>query len=478
MAVRDTAWLTLEACREYIRGTCKRPDSECKFAHPAKTVTVENGKVIACFDSLKGRCTRENCKYLHPPPHLKTQLEINGRNNLAAQKLMQSIQSHQQHQLVQMQAMSSHVPLQQTIIPAQSVTPTTQTLASDVSGSLPSSVYSHINQYTPYIYTAGTHPQMIYAPQYANNMSVGTAQVPATYPYSQFLTSPIMNTPSQPGYAEVPIQPNHPHVFHSPYPFAFSPKPKNDRLEVCREFQRGVCSRGENECKFAHPGEEVTIDSTDNTATVCMDYIKGRCSRDKCRYYHPPPHLQVRIKSAQQHITQANTALTAAATILPTTAETNRLKRTSDISEDLLMAMPPMKKGPGMTAPMVPANFMYHPQLAAAVMGPQPLVQTLSMVPHQGTLPYLTQHLVQAQQRSENNEISDLSDTMPVCRDFKSGHCKRPNCKYAHVSEEYVEVVDGKVTMCRDAGKGKCIRPSCKYYHAPSSATTTATAIE
>ncbi|XP_071951229.1 muscleblind-like protein 1 isoform X6 [Antedon mediterranea] len=435
MAVRDTAWLTLEACREYIRGTCKRPDSECKFAHPAKTVTVENGKVIACFDSLKGRCTRENCKYLHPPPHLKTQLEINGRNNLAAQKLMQSIQSHQQHQLVQMQAMSSHVPLQQTIIPAQSVTPT--------------------------------------APQYANNMSVGTAQVPATYPYSQFLTSPIMNTPSQPGYAEVPIQPNHPHVFHSPYPFAFSPKPKNDRLEVCREFQRGVCSRGENECKFAHPGEEVTIDSTDNTATVCMDYIKGRCSRDKCRYYHPPPHLQVRIKSAQQHITQANTALTAAATILPTTAETNRLKRTSDISEDLLMAMPPMKKGPGMTAPMVPANFMYHPQLAAAVMGPQPLVQTLSMVPHQGTLPYLTQHLVQAQQRSENNEISDLSDTMPVCRDFKSGHCKRPNCKYAHVSEDYVEIIDGKVTMCRYAAQGRCARLKCKYYHPPNGVQST-----
>lgn len=34
----------------------------------------------------QGRCTRENCKYLHPPPHLKTQLEINGRNNLIQQK--------------------------------------------------------------------------------------------------------------------------------------------------------------------------------------------------------------------------------------------------------------------------------------------------------------------------------------------------------------------------------------------------------
>lgn len=35
---------------------------------------------------LQGRCSRENCKYLHPPTHLKTQLEINGRNNLIQQK--------------------------------------------------------------------------------------------------------------------------------------------------------------------------------------------------------------------------------------------------------------------------------------------------------------------------------------------------------------------------------------------------------
>lgn len=38
------------------------------------------------FTCAQGRCTRENCKYLHPPAHLKTQLEINGRNNLIQQK--------------------------------------------------------------------------------------------------------------------------------------------------------------------------------------------------------------------------------------------------------------------------------------------------------------------------------------------------------------------------------------------------------
>lgn len=51
--MRDTKWLTLEVCREFQRGTCSRPDTECKFAHPAKSCQVENGRVIACFDSLK-----------------------------------------------------------------------------------------------------------------------------------------------------------------------------------------------------------------------------------------------------------------------------------------------------------------------------------------------------------------------------------------------------------------------------------------
>ncbi|KAF7237400.1 Muscleblind-like protein 3 [Varanus komodoensis] len=51
--VRDTKWLTLEVCREFQRGTCSRSDTECKFAHPSRSCHVENGRVIACFDSLK-----------------------------------------------------------------------------------------------------------------------------------------------------------------------------------------------------------------------------------------------------------------------------------------------------------------------------------------------------------------------------------------------------------------------------------------
>ena len=80
-------------------------------------------------------------------------------------------------------------------------------------------------------------------------------------------------------------------------------------FQVCREFQRGTCSRQQTECRYAHPPESVTVDSTDNHITVCMDFLKGKCSRESCRYFHPPPHLQNQLKAVQQ---RANAAATNA----------------------------------------------------------------------------------------------------------------------------------------------------------------------
>ena len=50
---KDTRWLTLEVCREFQRNKCNRSETECKFAHPLAHVEIINGKVIACYDSLK-----------------------------------------------------------------------------------------------------------------------------------------------------------------------------------------------------------------------------------------------------------------------------------------------------------------------------------------------------------------------------------------------------------------------------------------
>ncbi|XP_037386976.1 muscleblind-like protein 1 isoform X6 [Pygocentrus nattereri] len=263
--IRDPKWLTLEVCREFQRGTCSRSDAECKFAHPAKSCQVENGRVIACFDSLKGRCSRENCKYLHPPPHLKTQLEINGRNNLIQQKNMAMLAQ-------QMQLANAIMPGSQLQpMPLFSVTPNLATNAGAAAAAAAATFNPYLGPVSPALMPAEILPS---APVLIGG-SPGVAPVPST-----------ANAAAASAAAAQKLL-------------------RTDRLEVCREYQRGNCSRGETDCRFAHPADSTMIDSSDNTVTVCMDYIKGRCSRDKCKYFHPPANLQAKIKAAQHQVNQA-----------------------------------------------------------------------------------------------------------------------------------------------------------------------------
>lgn len=285
--IRDTKWLTLEVCREFQRGTCSRPDTECKFAHPSKSCQVENGRVIACFDSLKGRCSRENCKYLHPPPHLKTQLEINGRNNLIQQKNMAMLA--QQMQLAN--AMMPGAPLQP--VPMFSVAPSLATNASAA--------------FNPYLGPVS----------------------PSLVPAEILPTAPMLVT-GNPG---VPVP--------AAAAAAAQKLMRTDRLEVCREYQRGNCNRGENDCRFAHPADSTMIDTNDNTVTVCMDYIKGRCSREKCKYFHPPAHLQAKIKAAQYQVNQAAAAQAAATAAAMALANMQLQQHTAFLPPGSILCMTP-----------------------------------------------------------------------------------------------------------------------------------------
>ncbi|XP_035478678.1 muscleblind-like protein 1 isoform X3 [Scophthalmus maximus] len=302
-SIRDTKWLTLEVCREFQRGTCSRPDSECKFAHPAKSCQVENGRVIACFDSLKGRCSRENCKYLHPPPHLKTQLEINGRNNLIQQKNMAMLA--QQMQLAN--AMMPGTQLQP--VPMFSVTPS---LATNANAAAAAAFNPYLGPVSPGLMPADMLPSAPVLVTSNPNVPVGAAAA----------AQKLMRT---------------------------------DRLEVCREYQRGNCTRGENDCRFAHPADSTMIDTNDNTVTVCMDYIKGRCSREKCKYFHPPAHLQAKIKAAQHQVNQA------AAAAAMTQSAVKSMKRPLDATIDL---RPALEKANGATTMFNAGMFQYQQALA------------------------------------------------------------------------------------------------------------------
>ncbi|XP_078693526.1 muscleblind-like protein 1 isoform X21 [Branchiostoma floridae x Branchiostoma belcheri] len=353
MAVRDNRWLTLEVCREFQRGTCTRPDTECRFAHPGKQVQVDNGRVVACFDSLKGRCTRENCKYLHPPPHLKSQLEINGRNNLIAQ-------ANAKNQILQQ-------------VPFQPILP-------------------------------GSQLQPMQATPQFNNIQAAAAFNPYLNPMAP---SSVGLVPT-----EVPFPSAVPLVPGASAPAVLPAKiARTDRLEVCREFQRGNCTRGENDCKYAHPTEGVTVDTSDNCVTVCMDYIKGRCTREKCKYFHPPPHLQAKIKAAQHQAQQAAAA----------------------------MGFPPGMV-PYAKRPTLDKSTLYNPQLAAQYQqaiasmqlqqGQQPFVPTAPMM-----LPAPAGAATAASNVPYFNAQNQPTDQLPVCRDFKAGNCKRPNCRYVHLVE-------------------------------------------
>ncbi|KAM6988492.1 muscleblind-like protein 1 isoform 2-T3 [Tautogolabrus adspersus] len=348
--MRDTKWLTLEVCREFQRGTCSRPDSECKFAHPAKSCQVENGRVIACFDSLKGRCSRENCKYLHPPPHLKTQLEINGRNNLIQQKNMAMLAQQMQ--------------LANAMMPGTQLQPVRHTLMFPdlVTGHNSSSGGTGVHAILPdFLSHPGAvwsfferNPMFSVTPSLATNMNAAAAAAAAFNPYLGPVSPGLMPADIMPS-ASVLVTSN-PNV---PVPAAAAAAAqklmRTDRLEVCREYQRGNCTRGENDCRFAHPADSTMIDTNDNTVTVCMDYIKGRCSREKCKYFHPPAHLQAKIKAAQHQVNQA------AAAAAMTQSAVKSLKRPLDATFDL---RPALEKANGATTMFNAGVFQYQQALA------------------------------------------------------------------------------------------------------------------
>uniref|UniRef100_A0A7N6BGD7 C3H1-type domain-containing protein n=1 Tax=Anabas testudineus TaxID=64144 RepID=A0A7N6BGD7_ANATE len=259
----------------------------------------------------------ENCKYLHPPPHLKTQLEINGRNNLIQQKNMAMLAQQMQ--------------LANAMMPGTQLQPV---------------------------------PMFSVTPSLATNANAAAAAAAAFNPYLG---------PVSPGLMPADILPSAPVLVTSnasvPVPAAAAAAQKlmrTDRLEVCREYQRGNCTRGENDCRFAHPADSTMIDTNDNTVTVCMDYIKGRCSREKCKYFHPPAHLQAKIKAAQHQVNQA----AAAAAMTQSTVKS--LKRPLDAPFDLGLpsVLPPLPKRPalekanGATTMFNAGVFQYQQALA------------------------------------------------------------------------------------------------------------------
>ncbi|XP_076336316.1 splicing regulator muscleblind isoform X1 [Tachypleus tridentatus] len=292
--VKDSRWLQLEVCREYQRNKCTRPDTECKFAHPPANVEVQNGRVITCYDSIKGRCNREKPPCKYFHP---------------PQHLKDQLLINGRNHLALKNALLQQMPLQQ-VLPGQIPT------------------VAATNSYMATLPTMATASS--FSPYFSPNPMMGMIPADAMAAPLSVIPTPMV-TPQK--------------------------VPRTDRLEVCREFQRGSCKRIETECRFAHPPEHVTVDGTEGMVTVCMDFIKGRCTRDPCRYFHPPLHLQSQLKAAQS---RANTAVMAFPGMVPYT------KRPALDKSGLPVYQPsatPYHQALTMQVqqPFVPVSFAVHP---------------------------------------------------------------------------------------------------------------------
>ncbi|KAG8298078.1 zinc finger CCCH domain-containing protein 10-like [Homalodisca vitripennis] len=62
---------------------------------------------------------------------------------------------------------------------------------------------------------------------------------------------------------------------------------KEDRKQICRDFLRNVCLRGQD-CKYFHPDEKEYNPPTTRSKliTFCHDFQNGKCMRYPCKFLH------------------------------------------------------------------------------------------------------------------------------------------------------------------------------------------------
>ncbi|XP_059177554.1 muscleblind-like protein 1, partial [Physella acuta] len=504
---------------------------------------------------LQGKCQRKDppCKYLHPPQHLREQLLQNGRNNLILKNLQ--LQAYQQAQY-------GVLPVQ-TAVKQVSAGPKTVAVPAVLPG-----------QYSYLAHSSQTHPQTILRPPTLQQATAAThspydathypglqtisavpAQASATS-YNPFIATSLASVAMQTsadGTMSQALPPNliptttkairadkfeggeePTRMWYAPWwlhqansettsengESVTSHAPLVDTYsfptyipQVCREFQRGTCSRATSECRYAHPAEHIVVDATDNHVTVCMDFIKSKCTRDLCKYFHPPSHLQALVRAAHARNQASNNSNSQAlqsaipgmmpaykriaigdmnkggipvyqsSQLMAPLQHTSllQLQQPSYIpmsytyvypSDAGLSHMTPAMFAPPLTSlspTLVPST---SPTVAPAVSSTVSTVSsqssTLSSLPATSGLARLptTPHNAYSVEYFGNNK--QLLDTLPVCQDFKSGQCSSPYCKQVHLSEDYVEVNNGQVTVCRDyATRQTCKRSRCKYYHIP-----------
>ncbi|XP_020593848.1 zinc finger CCCH domain-containing protein 28-like [Phalaenopsis equestris] len=268
--------LSVEVCKEFIRRTCRRPEIDCKFAHPPSTVTIEQDRVVVCIDSLRDKCFRgRTCRYFHPPPQMQASLrkEIGMEDTKdpmalrylgSSDKLSSYLQPGNDHEIV----------------------PVCQDFLKNACNRR-SCKYAHPDSSAMGHLRRGLSP-VLHSSTLVENGAIPTETLlyPDVIPVCKdFLKNACKRDSCRYFHlipqSEVYLQQNGTLIklSRSPPP----PETEQKTVSVCRDFLKNACQR--DSCKYAHPNSQTKV--VDNQVEICRDFHRGICHRDVCRFYHP-----------------------------------------------------------------------------------------------------------------------------------------------------------------------------------------------
>ncbi|KRZ04625.1 Muscleblind-like protein, partial [Trichinella zimbabwensis] len=351
MNVKDSRWLQLEVCREFQRGQCARSEGECKFAHPPSHVEVQNGRVTACYDSIKpgtnailsGVATAATAYNPYAAYALNTHPMYSGlvpanSDSLATVGGIINTAGNATPASVAAAVNAAQVPPNKTVvtpradrvesIPAAAYA-AAATSASACGGSasyassskkrpLEVDVASATNSSlmlaaavlqnkrpaydkggVPVFQPVTANPAQVGAtvgpafhyPQFAALHGIQASYVPVTFP-STVLSSLATNVTTTPAVATTKSA--------APVPAGRMVSPSN-YYSVAYYDESGqlldtlpVCRDfklgrcSRSTCRYVHLNEDYVEVSDDYKVLVCRDFAKGRCCRVQCKFYHPP----------------------------------------------------------------------------------------------------------------------------------------------------------------------------------------------
>jgi muscleblind protein len=193
-------------------------------------------------------------------------------------------------------------------------------------------------------------------------------------------------------------------------------------LEACREHLRQMCPRQADECRYAHLDQRIYV--KDGRVTCCYDFLKDRCYREKCRYFHPPIHIKERLVSAG--------------------------KQFGAMMSNLY------------TVPGAPPSTQFHNNSFSHLNGPPlPLVAPVIYSPDGRVMSAAPPGLI------PNTPYGTGAERIDICPYFSQGKCNNPVCLMIHPEPHIRLNMDSTVTVCRDFVRGGCTREQCRYFHPP-----------